>query len=322
MSEPGGTGTVAIVGGAGAVGSSTAFALMDSSLVGEIVLVDIDDERAAGEAMDLNHGAYFTSSVTVRSGGYEDCWDADVVIVTAGASQRPEETRLDLLERNADIFAEMIPEVTAGLDDDAVLLVVTNPVDVLSHVAWQVSDLPAERVIGSGTVLDTSRFRHALSREFEIDSANVHAYVIGEHGDSEVLVWSSANLGGVPIDTYCDQRGVDDVEALESRIETAVREAAYEIIERKDRTNYGVARSVSAIVERILGDDDAILTVSTLVTGRHGIDGVYLSLPCVVNRGGVREVLGFDLAATERSALRDSADVIRESIEQLDLDDE
>ncbi|MFB6250340.1 MAG: L-lactate dehydrogenase [Halobellus sp.] len=322
MSENGGTRTVAVVGGAGAVGSSTAFALMDSSLVGEIVLVDIDDERAAGEAMDLNHGAYFTSSVSVRSGDYEDCWDADVVIVTAGASQRPDETRLDLLERNTDIFAEMIPEVTRGLDDDAVLLVVTNPVDVLSYVAWQVSDLPADRVIGSGTVLDTSRFRHALSREFDINSKNVHAYVIGEHGDSEVLVWSSANLGGVPVDTYCDQRGIGDVAGLEARIESEVREAAYEIIERKDRTNYGVARSVSAIVERILGDDDAILTVSTLVTGRHDIDGVYLSLPCVVNRGGVREVLGFDLAADEVSALQHSADVIRESIDQLDPVDE
>ncbi|RLM59232.1 L-lactate dehydrogenase [Halobellus sp. Atlit-31R] len=313
-------GTVAIVGGAGAVGSSTAFALMDSGLVGEIILVDIADERAAGEAMDLNHGAFFTSPVRVRTGGYEDCWDADVVIVTAGASQAPDETRLDLLERNAGIFAEMIPEVTRGLDDDAVVLVVTNPVDVLSYVTWSVSDLPADRVIGSGTVLDTSRFRTALSHEFDVGPSNVHAYVIGEHGDSEVLVWSATNLGGVPIDAYCRHRDVEDLDALQSRIEDEVRDAAYEIIERKGQTNYGVARAVAAATERVLGDDDAILTVSTLLDGQHGIDDVYLSLPATVNRGGVRDVLEFDLDAEERAAVQESAAIVRESIEQLDID--
>jgi L-lactate dehydrogenase len=288
--------------------------------VGEIILVDIDDERAEGEAMDLAHGAYFTASVEVRTGDYEDCWDADVVIVTAGASQAPDETRLDLIERNADIFAEMIPQVTAGLADDAVLLVVTNPVDVLSYVAWRVSDLPSERVLGSGTVLDTSRFRHALSREFDLDPANVHAYVIGEHGDSEVLVWDSVNLGGVPFDSYCAQRGIDDVDALKERVSATVRDAAYEIIERKGRTNYGVARSVTATVECVLGDDDSILTVSTLLDGQYGIGDVYLSLPCTVNRGGVRDVLEFDLSDRERTALEDSAAVIRESIATLAID--
>ncbi|MFC6873169.1 L-lactate dehydrogenase [Halobellus marinus] len=320
MSARRGKGTVAIVGGAGAVGSSAAFALMDSGLVGEIVLVDIDDGRAEGEAMDLAHGAYFTSPVTVRTGGYEDCWDADVVIVTAGASQAPDETRLDLVERNADIFAEMVPEITAGLRDDAVLLVVTNPVDVLSYVAWQVSDLPAERVIGSGTVLDTARFRHALSREFDLDPANVHAYVIGEHGDSEVLVWDSVNLGGIPLESYCAQRGIEDTDLLETRISAEVRDAAYEIIERKGRTNYGVARSVTATVERILGDGDSILTVSTLLDGQYGIDDVYLSLPCTVNRAGVRDVLEFDLSDGEQRALEDSAAVVRESIDRLNVD--
>lgn len=313
-------GTVAIVGGAGAVGASTAFALMDSGLVGEIVLVDIDDERAEGEAMDLNHGAYFTSPVHVRTGDYEDCWDADVVIVTAGASQDPDETRLDLMERNADIFAEMIPQITDGLNDDAVLLVVTNPVDVLTYVTWRVSDLPAERVLGSGTVLDTSRFRHVLSREFDLDPANVHAYVIGEHGDSEVLVWSSTNLGGVPFESYCESHGVGDVDALKADVTAEVRDAAYEIIERKGRTNYGVARAVTAIVERVLGGDDSILTVSTLVSGQHGVDDVYMSLPCTVNRGGVRDVLEFDLTDAETAALQESARVIRESIDRLDLE--
>jgi len=320
MSTERGKGTVAVVGGAGAVGSSTAFALMESSLVGEIILVDIAEERVEGEAMDLNHGAYFTSPVRVRTGDYEDCWDADVVIVTAGASQKPDETRLDLMERNADIFADMIPQITEGLNDDAVMLIVTNPVDVLSYVTWKVSDLPAERVIGSGTVLDTSRFRHSLSREFDLDPANVHAYVVGEHGDSEVLVWSSANLGGIPFESYATSHGVDDIDALKARVEEEVREAAYEIIERKERTNYGVARSVAATTERILGGDNSILTVSTLVSGEHGIDDVYMSLPCTVNQGGVRDVHEFDLSADEQTALQESAGVIRESIERLDLE--
>jgi L-lactate dehydrogenase len=313
-------GTVAIVGGAGAVGSTTAFALTGSRLVDELVLVDIDDERAAGEAMDLGHGTPFTPSTDVRTGEYEDCWDADVVIVTAGASQAPDETRLDLLDRNADIFAEMIPEVTSGLDDDAMLLVVTNPVDVLTHVARSVSGLPGDQVIGSGTVLDTARFRHALGREFDFDPADVAAHVIGEHGDSEVLVWSTANVGGVPFESYCASHGIDDVDAFRTRIGDEVRNAAYEIIERKGYTNYGVARSVARIVDGILGDDDAVLTVSTRASGTYGIDkDVTLSLPCVVGRQGVRDVLELELSAAEREALADSATVIRGSIDRLSV---
>lgn len=311
-------GTVAIVGGAGAVGSTTAFALTDSRLVDEIVLVDIDEERAVGEAMDLRHGTSFTTPTDVRAGDYGDCRDADVVIVTAGASQAPDETRLDLLDRNADIFAETIPQVTEGVDD-AVLLIVTNPVDVLTHVAWSVSDLPADRVIGSGTVLDTARFRHALGREFDLDPADVEAYVIGEHGDSEVPVWSAATVGGVPLEAYCAQRGFEDVDALRTRVGDDVRNAAYEIIDRKGRTNYGVARSVATIVERILGDDAGVLTVSTPLAGGHGVGEVPLSLPCVVGRGGVREVLELDLSPAERDALAESATVIRESIDRLSV---
>ena len=313
-------GTVAVVGGAGAVGSTTAFALADSRLVDEIVLVDIDDERAAGEAMDLSHGTPFTTPTDVRAGGYEDCWDADVVIVTAGASQAPDETRLDLLDRNAEIFADTIPQVTDGLDDDAVLLVVTNPVDVLTQVAWSVSDLPASRVIGSGTVLDTARFRHALGREFDLDPGDIGAYVIGEHGDSEVFVWSGANVGGVPFEQYCAQTGVGDVEALRARVGDEVRNAAYEIIDRKGRTNYGVARSVATIVERILGDGRGILTVSTPASGHHAVGReVFLSLPCIVGAGGVRDVLEFDLSPAERDALADSAGVIAASIDRLSV---
>lgn len=320
MGHSGGEATVAIVGGAGAVGSTTAFVLTDSSLVREVVLVDIDDERATGEAMDLGHGTPFASPVSVQTGTYEDCWDADIVIVSAGATQASGETRLELLERNADLFAELIPRVTDEMNGDAVLLVVTNPVDVLSHVAWSVSDLPPDRVIGSGTALDTARFQYALGQEFDIDPRDVRAPVIGEHGDSAVLVWSATDIGGIPFERYVAQYGDDDVATVRSRTEGAVRNAAYEIIERKGRTNYGVARAVAATVERILADDGSGLTVSTLASGHHGIDDeVYLSLPCTLDRGGVRDVHEFDLPPTERRGLLASAEVVRESIAQLSL---
>ena len=311
-------GTVAIVGGAGAVGSTTAFALADSRLVDEIVLVDVDHERAAGQAADIGHGTPFSTPVDVQVGGYEDCWDADVVIVTAGASQASGETRLDLLDRNAEIFAEAIPEVTDGLADDAVLLVVTNPVDVLTHLARSVSGLPADRVLGSGTVLDTARFRHALGREFGLPPTEIEGVVIGEHGDSSVPVWSATRVGGVPFEAYCARNGVDDADTLRTRVADEVRNAAGEIIDRKGRTNYGVARSVTAITESVLGDDPAVFPVSTPASGHHGIDrSVHLGLPCVVDGGGVREVLDLDLAAEERDALSRSAAVVGAAIDRL-----
>ena len=311
-------GKVAIVG-AGNVGATTAFALMNSGTVSEIALIDIDREKAEGEAMDLSHGGAFVEPVDVYVGDYEDCWDADVVVITAGASQKPGESRMELLERNVAIFEDMVPQITERIDPETVLLVVTNPVDILSYVTWDVSNLPHERIIGSGTVLDTARFKQVLSQQCDVAAQNVHAYVIGEHGDSEVLVWSSANLGGIPFESYAESHGVDDIDALKASVEAEVREAAYEIIERKERTNYGVARSVAATTERILGDDNSILTVSTLVSGEHGIDDVYMSLPCTVNQGGVRDVHEFDLSADETAALRESAGVIRESLDRLDL---
>ncbi len=315
-----GTATVAIVGGAGAVGSTTAFALLESDLVGEIVLVDIDDERAAGQAADLGHAARFDSPTTVRTGSYADCRGADVVIVTAGAGQEPGETRLELLDRNAEIFAETIPTVTDGMGDHAVLLVVTNPVDVLTHVAWSVSDLPADRVIGSGTVLDTARFRHAIGRELDVAPASVEGYVIGEHGDTEVPVWSATTVGGVPFAQYATRHGVTDVARLRSRIDDDVRSAADGIIRRKGRTNYGVARAVATTVDRILGDDAAVLPVSTLVSGHHGIDDdAFVSLPCTLRRDGVRDVVELDLSAAERESLADSAAVVRGAIDRLTL---
>ncbi|AUV80701.1 L-lactate dehydrogenase [Salinigranum rubrum] len=310
-------GKVAVVG-VGSVGAATAFSLMSSGVASELVLVDIDEEKAEGERMDLSHGAYFTPPVDISTGGYEDCWDADVVVVTAGTNQRPGESRLDLLERNAGIFEEMIPQITEGLADDSVLLVVTNPVDVLSYVSWEVSDLPEERVIGSGTVLDTSRFRHVLSRECDVDPKNVHGYVVGEHGDSEVMLWSSTNVAGVPYETYAARHCGGVSEEAKEEVEREVREAAYEIIERKGATNYAIALATTEIVEAVLRDENSILTVSTLLGGEYGIDDVYASVPCVVNRDGVRNVVEHDLPAEEREALEDSAGVLAESLADLD----
>jgi L-lactate dehydrogenase len=317
MSRTGGAGTVAIVG-VGDVGATTAFALLTRGVVSEIVLVDVDEAKAEGEAMDLNHGAYFTPPTTVRTGDYADCHDADVVIVAAGAAQAPGESRLDLAEKNAGIFAEAIPAVTEGMDD-GVLVPVTNPVDVLSQVAWEASDLPASRVVGSGTVLDTSRFRHVLARECGVDPGNVHAYVLGEHGDSEVLAWSRTSISGASLTEFVARHRGPSTPAEREAIERRVREAAYEIIERKGATYYAVALAVAEIVEAICRDERSILTVSTLLNDVYGVSDVYASVPCVVGREGVREVVEFDLVDEERAAFRESAAVIRERRAALDL---
>ncbi|SEO23512.1 L-lactate dehydrogenase [Halogranum amylolyticum] len=308
--------TVAVVG-VGAVGSTTAFSLMTRGVASELVLVDVDEARATGEMMDLSHGAYFTPPVDVTTGGYEECADADVVVVTAGAAQKGGETRLELLERNVDIFEEMIPQIAEAVDDDAVLLVVTNPVDVLSYVTWELADLPHEQVVGSGTVLDTSRFRHVLSDLCDVDPQNVHGYVVGEHGDSEVPLWSSTNVAGIPIGEFLAQRGETLDDENRAALTDQVREAAYEIIERKGVTNYAIALAATEIVEAVVRDERSVLPVSTLVTDQYGVDEVYLSLPCVLGRGGVEAVVDPVLSETERERLTESATVLAESRRRL-----
>jgi L-lactate dehydrogenase len=311
-------GKVAIVG-AGAVGATTAYALMDSAAVNDIVLIDIDHEKAEGEAMDLGHGASFVKPVRVRAGTYEDAWDADVVIITAGVPQEPGETRLELLERNTEVFKDMVPQITEGLKDDAVLLVVTNPVDVLTYVTWQVSGLPAHRVLGSGTVLDTARFRNVLSDVLGVAEKNVHAYVVGEHGDSEVLAWSAAHMGGTSLQNFADRALPEDSEFDIEAIDERVRGAAYEIIDKKGATYYAIGLAVRQIVEALVRDENAVLTVSTLLDGQHGIEDVYLSLPCVVNRQGIDRTLEIDLSVEERQDLTDSAEVLKGHIGELDI---
>lgn len=300
------------------MGATFAYALVLNGLVGEIVLVDIDRKRAEGEAMDINHAVPLSNPVRVWAGDYQDCADADVVVVSAGAAQRPGETRLDLGRRNARIFGDVIPSITKH-NRTGILLVATNPVDVLTYVAWRLSGFPAERVIGSGTVLDTARFRHLLSRHLDLDSRNVHAYVIGEHGDSEVPAWGLVHVAGMRLGEYCRRTGCEVDDDVRERISHQVRDAAYEVIERKGATYYAVAVALVRIVEAVLRDQHTVLTVSSLVPGCYGIGDVCLSLPAVVGRSGVERVIELALAEDEVVALRGCARILRRNLEQIPL---
>lgn len=309
---------VAIVGGAGAVGASAAYALMMSGLVSEIVLVDVNERRAEGEAMDLMHGAPFVRPVTVRAGAYADCANCQIVVITAGAAQKPGETRLDLVRKNTGIFRDMIPQI-ARAAPNAILLVVANPVDILTLAALEASGFPPGRVIGSGTVLDTARLRALVGQRLNIDPRSVHGYVIGEHGDSEVVVWSRATVAGLPVAEFCAQRGSDCDTHMQAEISEQVRRAAYEIIERKGATYYAIGLGVRHVVEAILRDQNTVLTVSTLMTGQFGISDICLSLPSIVDHGGVEGVLMPRLSDEEIEALRRSADVLKETARAIGL---
>ncbi|WP_027356591.1 L-lactate dehydrogenase [Desulfofundulus thermocisternus] len=306
---------IAVVG-VGAVGSATAYAVMISGLVSELVLVDINRERAEGEAMDLAHGASFIKPIRIYAGEYKDCRDADIVIFCAGANQKPGETRLDLVQRNFAVLKDVL-EHLMPLKDDGILLMVSNPVDILTYAALRLTHLPPAQVIGSGTVLDSSRFRYLLSQYCQVEPRNIHAYVVGEHGDTEVPLWSLANIAGMPVQEFCCWRGVPCLDPEE--ISRRVREAAYEVIARKGATYYAIGLAVKRICESILRDENSILTVSGLVDGEYGIAGVCLSLPSIVNRKGRARVLAVPLAAREEEALHHSARTLQSIIAQLDL---
>jgi len=303
---------VAIVG-AGRVGSTYAYTLLLNETVGQIALIDIDIERAKGEAMDLSHSAPLASPVNVCAGSYEECADADIVMIAAGVSQREGESRLDLLKRNADVFGKIVPRVVRA-NPDAILLVATNPVDVMSYVAWRLSGLPADRVIGSGTVLDTARLRHLLSQHLRVDPRNVHAYVIGEHGESEVAVWSRTSVAGIPLEHYCKAAACSVADPVRDRIETDTRNAGHEIIVRKGATYYAVSAALRAITKSVLLDQRSILPVSARATEAYGLGEIYLSLPSVVGRRGILRTLHLPLSDAEDAALRRSADVLRRAL--------
>ncbi len=309
---------VAIVG-AGAVGSTFAFSLLLSGLAAEILLVDANARKAEGEAMDLQHAVPFAKTARVWSGPIEECEGAAITVIAAGAAQKPGETRIDLLRKNAAIFRQIVPAVAAA-NPGGIIVVATNPVDILSYLTWRISGLPAARVIGSGTILDTGRFRALLAEHYGVDPRSVHAYIAGEHGDSEVPVWSSANIAGMPLTDFAQANGMGHDPAALLRIFESTRDAAYHIIERKGATYYAVAAGVVRIVEAILRDQSTVLSVSSLISDYYGIDDVYLSVPAVVGRGGIERTLRLALSAEEASGLRRSAEVLRATTASLGLD--
>jgi L-lactate dehydrogenase len=305
-----------VVVGAGKVGSTFAYALLLSGLATEIVLIDADPARAEGEAMDIAQAVPFSRPTRVRAGSWADCAEAAVTVIAAGSGQRPGQSRLDLARANGAIVDDVVGRIVEA-GPNGIILVATNPVDVLTHVALSRSGLPPSRVFGSGTTLDTGRFRALLGSHFGVDPRSVHAFIIGEHGDSEVPVWSSANIAGESLATVARSLGRPDDDAVLGRIFEQTRDAAYAIIERKGATFYAVAAALVRIVEAILRDQRTVLSVSSVVDGRHGIRDVCLSLPSIVGRGGVEEVITLSLTDDEEAALRRSADVVRDAIAQV-----
>ncbi|SDC62379.1 L-lactate dehydrogenase [Pelagirhabdus alkalitolerans] len=299
-----------VIVGAGFVGSSYAYALLNQGTVHQLVLVDLDKERAEGEARDLNHGMPFASQMKIRAGDYNECRNADLVVITAGANQKPGETRLDLASKNANIMKGIVENIMeTGFD--GILLVATNPVDVLTQVAYDVSGLPKERVIGSGTILDTARFKYLLSDYFEVDSRNVHAYIVGEHGDTELPIWSHVQIGGLPLNVYGQIENYHEDLDMQNIFEN-VRDAAYHIIERKGATYYGIGLGLARLTKAILYNENSILTVSTAFNGEYGLNDVFLGIPAVVNEQGVREILRLNLSESEQEKLEHSAQVLKD----------
>ena len=308
----------AVMIGCGFVGSASVFALMQSGLFTEIVLIDADKDKADGEAMDISHGIPFASPMKIYAGDYDDVVDAAIVIISAGAGQKPGETRLDLVNKNVAIFKSIIPEI-AKRNFAGIMLVVANPVDILTQVAIKLSGLPENRVIGSGTVLDSARLRYKLGEHLSVDSRSVHAFILGEHGDSEVVAWSSANVSGVPLSEMCEMRGHYKHKENTEEIATAVKNSAYEIINKKHATYYGIAMSVKRICEVIMRDEKSILPISHMIHGIYDIDGVSLSMPAIVGANGVESDVPINLNGEEALKLKESADALKKIIEKIEL---
>ena len=311
----GGTRKVSLVG-TGLVGSSFAYALMIRGLASELALVDANSEKAIGEMMDFNHGLSFTRPMKITAGGYAECAGSHVVVIAAGASQKPGESRLDLLARNAAIFREIVPQVVRH-NPGGIIVIATNPVDLLTYVSVGVSGLPPGRVIGSGTILDTSRFRFLLGQYYGVDARSVHAYIIGEHGDSEIPVWSHASIGGVRLQEFAPLKSKSYVQADMDALFVRVRDAAYEIIRRKGSTYYAIGLGLVSMVAAILGDYRRVTSVSTLMTGQHGVTDMCLSLPCILGANGVEEILTLNLDPAEEAGFRASAAKLKSTLEHL-----
>ncbi len=295
--------------GTGAVGSTAAYTLLLRDRMDELVLIDANHQKAVGDALDMNHGMPFLGRARVWAGTYEDCKDADLIIITAGAAQKIGETRLDLLKRNASIFENIIGEVIK-YNQDGIFLIATNPVDIMSAVTLKISGFPSSRVIGTGTLLDSARFRYLIGKELDLDPRSIHAHIIGEHGDTELPVWSIANVAGTTLTLD---------EPVKADIFDHTKNAAYEIIQAKGATFYAIALAIDRIVAAILRNEGSVLNVSTLLENYHGESGVYLGVPCVVDRTGVRNVLPISMSDDEKRLFQASAAKIRETIISLNL---
>ncbi len=305
--------------GAGNVGIRYAYALIMNGLVRELVIADLDKKHLEGEVMDLCHGAPYISPVEIRAGDYPDIKNSDLVVVTAGKKQKPGQSRLELIKDNAELFKAIIPEIVRYVPA-AIILVVTNPVDILSYVAYKVSGKPAHEVIGSGTVLDTARLRFLLADHCRIDPHNIHGYILGEHGDSEFAAWSTAMIGGMLLKNYCptcDHFKSCKREKVLAGIFKEVKDSAYKIIESKGETSYGIGLALLRITRAILNDENSILPISSLAKGYLGVENVYLSLPAIVNKAGVKQVLNIELSPQEEKAFRNSASALKKIISDI-----
>lgn len=304
--------------GCGFVGASIAFSLVESGLFSEMVLIDANHDKAEGEAMDLSHGMPFARPMEIYAGNYDDVADCGLIIVTAGANQKPGETRIDLVHKNVGIFKNIIPELKKR-NCEGILLIVSNPVDILTYTALKLSGFPANRVIGSGTVLDTARLKYLLGQHLDVDSRSIHAFIIGEHGDSELAVWSSANVSGIDLDDYCEMCGHFEHDENMQKLYEGVRDSAYQIIQRKGATYYGIAMAVRRIAECILRNEHSILPVSSLIRGHYGLNDICMGVPTVVGSSGVEKVLDIPLNDEEQRQLLDSAKTLKSVLDTLDL---
>ena len=307
-----------VVIGAGSVGTTYVYAMMHTGLAGQIVLIDLDKRKVKGEVMDLEQGLAFVQPVEIRSGDYSDCADASLIVITAGAKQVASQSRLELVQRNAGIVRSICQQIKKH-DSAAVVLMVTNPVDALTQLALKCLSWPRNRVIGSGTVLDSARFRSMLSQHCGVDARNVHAYVLGEHGDSEVAAWSMTHVAGGSFKDYCIVcQGCDSTEEHE-KIVRRVRDSAYHIIDYKGSTYYAIGLSLTRISEAILRNEHSILTVSVLLEGEYDVNDICLSVPCVVGKSGVERIITARLSEDEQAALEASAQALKKVLDSVPM---
>lgn len=300
----------AAVIGCGFVGSTIVYTLMQKGTFSELVLLDVDAGKAEGEAMDISHGLPFAHAMDIYAGTYEEITDASLIIITAGANQKPGETRMDLVQKNTAIMRQIIREI-CRVNCEGILMIVSNPVDILTQIALQESGFPKERVIGSGTVLDTARLKYLISEKLDVDSRNVHAFIVGEHGDSELAVWSCANIYGIPICEFAEMIQKSRFREEMDEIYCGVRDSAYEIIQRKQATYYGIGMAAARIAEAIVRDSHTVMPISVSLEGQYGLSGLCLSIPTIVGSRGAEQILELEFSKEEMKQLHQSAEEIR-----------